>query len=191
MMRFSYFLVLILTLAAVVPAIAAGDSTNLFEGKIYQAVATAVVFLVVLVVLKKVAWSKILQGLQSREDKIRQDLQDAQDAAKEADQTLKQYQAMVAEGRAEAQKIIDQSRAEAEKISQQMRDDAAHQITQMRQRAANEIQSAKEQAISDIYSEVAGLSTAVAGRILKREISSEDHQRLIQASLEELASSGN
>lgn len=186
MLRFLLW-VLALVLAVAPPAIAAGDKPNLFAGSVYQAIAAVVVFLVVLTVLKRAAWGKIIQGLQEREDKIRGDLEDAQEAARKADETLKQYEAMLAEGRAEAQTIIDSSRAEAEKLGQQMRDDASNQITQMRQRAANEIQSAKEQAINDIYSEVAGLSTAVAGRILQREINSTDQQRLIEASLEELS----
>ena len=191
MMRCTWLLVPIVPLTMTVRAMAAGDKTNLFEGTIYQAVATAIVFLVVFMVLKRVAWGKILQGLQDREDKIRKDLEDAHGAARKADETLKQYKAMLAEGRDEAQKLIDRSRSEAERISHQMREDAATQITQMRQRAAHDIQSAKEQAINDIYSEVAGLSTAVAGRILQREIDGADQQRLIQASLDELASSRN
>jgi len=169
------------------PALAAGGA-NPFAGTIYQAIATAVVFLVVLVVLKKTAWGKILQGLQDRENRIRQDLTDAEKAAAQADQTLKQYQAKLAEAQAEGGRIIDQSRADAERVAQQIREEAESQITQMRQRATNDIASAKEQAIQDLYSEMASLSTAVASRILNREVKVEDQQQLIETSLDELAS---
>ncbi len=42
-------------------------------------------------------------------------------------------------------------------------------------------------AITDLHAEAASLAADIAGRILKREISSEDQQRLVDESLGELA----
>ena len=170
---------------------AAEAGANPFAGTYYQAVATAIVFVVVLVVLKKYAWGNILQGLQDREDKIRRDLQDAQSAAKDADATLKQYQARLLEAQGEAQQIIDRSRRDAEQIAQQIKDDAQQQMTRMRQRATADVRAAKEQALNEIYDEVAELSTTVAGRILRRQISAADQQQLISESLDQLARKRN
>lgn len=172
-------------------AAAVGKGANPFEGRIYQAVAAAIVFIVVLVVLKKYAWGNILQGLQDREDRIRRDLTDAQTAANEADATLKQYQAKLHEAQNEAQQIINRSRQDAERIAQQIKDAAQQQITQMRQRATGDIRAAKELALNDVYRDIAELTTQVAGRILHREISDADQQQLIGESLDQLARKRN
>ena len=172
-------------------AAAVETGANPFEGRIYQAVAAAIVFIVVLVVLKKYAWGNILQGLQDREDRIRRDLTDAQTAANEADATLKRYQAKLHEAQNEAQQIINRSRQDAERIAQQIKDAAQQQITQMRQRATGDIRAAKELALNDVYRDIAELTTQVAGRILHREISDADQQQLIGESLDQLARKRN
>lgn len=175
----------VITLCTTLPALAAGG-TNPFEGRIYQAIAAAIVFIVVLLTLKKAAWPKILQGLQDRENKIRQDLEQAEKAAQQSQETLKQYQAQLAEARAEARQIIEQSRVDALKVGQQIKDEAQREMIQIRQRAETEIRTAKEQAITEIYAEAATLSTQIAGRILQREISPDDHAQLVQDTLGQL-----
>ena len=185
-LRFGCGLLVVLSFS--LPALAAGDDANPFAGTIYQAVATAVVFLVVLVVLKKSAWGKILQGLQDREDKIRQDLQLAENAATEARDTLEKYRQQLAEAQTEGGRIIGESRTDAEKVARQLREEAESQITQLRQRATQEITAAKEQAVQDLYQQIGTLSTAVASQILQREVKAEDQQKLIETSLDELAS---
>ena len=170
---------------------ASGGSASVFAGTWAQSIAAAIVFLVLLAILWKFAWGRILTGLQDRENKIRQDLQQAQQASEKAQATLSQYQAKLAEAQAEARSIIDRSRSEAQQLGQQLKDDAQHDITQMRQRTAQDIEAARQQALSEIYHEVAGLSTALAGRILQRQIKSEDHQRLIDESLDQMAKARN
>ena len=174
---------ILLTVAT--PVFAAGTADP-FEGRIYQAVAAAIVFIVVLVVLKKAAWGKILEGLQDRENKIRKDLVDAQTAAKEANATLKQYQAKLDKAQSEARSIIEQSRTEAQKLATQMKQKAQDEATHLRQRAESEIIAAKEQAVAQIYAETATLATNIAGRILKREITETDQRQLVDDALGEL-----
>jgi F-type H+-transporting ATPase subunit b len=165
-----------------------GEGGSVFPGSIVQSISAILVFLILLAILHKKAWGPILKGLQDREGKIRQDLVDAEAAAARANETLKQYEAKLAEAQGDALKIVDQSRADAQRLAQQMKDDTQQQIQQMRQRATQDIMAAKEQALNQIYDEVAGVSTSVAGRILQREINPEDQQALIEESLKELAS---
>ena len=180
-------MIALLVFAAAASPVLAAEGANPFAGTVYQAVAAAVVFVVVLVVLKRFAWSKILQGLQDRENKIKGDLQHAEQAAHKAADTLKEYQAQLATAQGEARKIIEQSRADAQKLAAQQVDQTQQQITQLRQRAEQEIQTAKEQAVSEIYAEAATLATTVAGKILQREIRPEDHAQAVEQSLAEMA----
>ena len=57
--------------------------------------------------------------------------------------------------------------------------------------AQRDIASAKEQALADIYSQAASLSTEIAGKILGREISADDQQSLVNASVEQFKQSAS
>jgi len=162
------------------------EQPGLLDVDLGAAVWTIVLFVGLLAVLSKFVWPHILKGLQDREEKLRRDLQNTEKAAQQAQETLKQYQAQLAEARTEARQIIEQSRVDAQKIGQQIKDEAQREMIQIRQRAQTEIRTAKEQAITEIYAEAATLSTQIAGRILQREISPNDHAQLVQETLGQL-----
>jgi len=157
-----------------------------FAGTIAQSIAAIIAFLVLLAILHKLAWKPILTGLQDREQKIREDLEQAERANQEAKQTLAEYEKKLAEAQEEARHIVDQSRQDAEKVAAQRKEEMQTELTNLRQRAEQDITAAKQQALSEIYTTVATLSTDVAQRILQREINTDDQQRLVQESLDEL-----
>ena len=57
----------------------------------------------------------------------------------------------------------------------------------MKQRALHELESARRTAVSELHAEAAGLAADIAARILKRAITPQDQQRLVDESLQELA----
>jgi F-type H+-transporting ATPase subunit b len=159
------------------------EQPGLLEVDIGSAFWTIVLFVVLLLVLGKFVWPPILQGLQNREQKIADDLRHAQTAANEATQTLKKYQEQLAEAQAEAGRMIEQGRADAQRIAAGLKDQTQSEIDQMKQRAEADIQAATQRALGDIHAQAATLATAVAGRILEREIRGDEHQELIKRSL--------
>jgi len=169
------------------PAEAAAEAEKtVFDGKIYQSIAAILIFLTLFVVLYKFAWSRILTGLQERERKIREDLAEAERAATQAQETLREYNQQLAAAHEESRRVIEQGRAEAEKIAAQVQARAQRDLERARDRAGQEIRAAREEAVASLYAETGALATAVAGRILAREIRPEDQQALIEQSLEEL-----
>ncbi len=177
---------LALLLAPAPLAAETGGDESLFSGTLAQSAAAVVVFLILLVVLRKFAWGPILHGLQDRESKIRGDLERAERTAKEAAEALKEYQDKLAEAQTQATQMIEQGRADAQKIAAGLRDQAQKEIDQMRHRAESDIVAAKQKALGEIYAQAADLTTTLAGRILQREISDDDHQQLINESLSAL-----
>ena len=162
-----------------------------FAGSIYQAIAAVIIFVLLLVILKKLAWGPILKGLVDREEKIKSDLEQAEIAAKEAAATLEQYRQQLINAHAESRKIIEQGRADAEKLAANLQKQAEADINGLRSRAQAEISSARQQAVSELYSQAASLATSVAGKILQRELKPEDQQRLVEESLATLGKSSN
>ena len=165
----------------------AEEAVSPFAGTIVQSLAAIIVFVILLVILKKKAWGPILKGLQDRENKIKNDLHHAEDAAKQATAKLAEYEAKLAAAQAEALKIIDQGRADAQRVAAQLREQSAAELTAQKQRAEADIRAAKEQALSEIYNTTATLATDVAGKILQRQINEQDQERLVHESLAQMS----
>ena len=60
------------------------------------------------------------------------------------------------------------------------------ELTQLRTKAMADIESAKSAAVAEIHAEAGALATAVASKILGREITVADQQQLVQESLAEM-----
>ncbi len=151
------------------------------------AATTLVVFLLAFGFLYVKVWPKILQGLEDRQNKIRQEIANAEQAREKANAALAEYERELASARQEANELIAQARADAKAVAKDLRDRNEAQLVEMKQRATRDLESAKRAAITDLHAEAASLAADIAGRILKREISSEDQQRLVDESLGELA----
>ena len=187
-------LVLYVLLSCYALAAAASDASadsSPWDGTPIQAIAAIIVFVVLLVVLKKMAWGPILKGLQDREAKIRGDLEAAEHSAAKAKQAQSEYEQQLSDAHEQVRKLIDQGKVEAQRIADQLKQAAQDDIIQMGERAESDIRSAKEQALTDIYTQTATLATDVAGRILKRQINSGDQQQLVDEAVNELNRSQN
>lgn len=178
--------------ALVSPALAAaeeGASPMSFE--LIQYFATLVTFAIVLAILGKVVWPKILGALEDRQNKIRAEIQAAEDARKQAAAALERYEKSLAEARAEAQQLIEKTKAEQSTLAADLRARADAELTILRERAQRDIEAAKKQAVSEIYTQAAVLATDLAAKILKRELSAADQRRMIDESIGQLEASRN
>ena len=151
------------------------------------AATSLVVFLVAFGFLYVKVWPKIIQGLDERDRKIRQEIQAAEDARRQAGEALAQYEESLADARKEAGQMIARAKAVATAAANELKTRNEAELANMKQRATREIESAKRAAIAELHAETATLAAQIAGKILKREISAADQQRLIDESLSELA----
>lgn len=167
---------------------ATGSKTvDVMEVNLFTGLTALIVFVVVLVVLSWKVWPQISQGLDDRNNKIRDEIAAAEAARAEASAAMEAYQAELSNAREEASRMIQTARAEAKAAADALRDRNETELGEMKQRATQEIAQAKESAISELHAEAAALATAVASRILKREVTADDQQRLVEESLRELS----
>lgn len=166
--------------AGVIPTVKQGIATL---------VTALVVFVLVLVILGLKVWPKIVAGLAEREQKIRDEIAAAEAARKQAKDALTQYQQSLAEAKAEAKQMLDATKAEQQELAARLKADADVELGKLRDRARQDIEVAKKAALTEIYADAANLATLVAAKILEREVSAEDTQRLVEQSLESLDAS--
>jgi F-type H+-transporting ATPase subunit b len=156
-----------------------GGESNLFAGDVGNALWTLVIFALVLFILGKYAWGPILAALQSREAFIRESLEKAKHEREAAEALLRDYEQRLANARAEATAIVEEGRRDAEAVRLRIEEQARQEGELMIERAKRAIQIATDTATKELYALAARLATEMAGRILGRELTAQDHERLI------------
>lgn len=151
-----------------------------------NALVTLVIFALVIVILGRFAWRPLLNVLKEREDTIRRSLETAQQEREQAERLLADYQRQLDEARQEATKIVDEGRRDAEALQRRLHDEAVAQAQQLTERARREIRLATDTAVKELYDRTAEVAVQVAGQILNKEISVEQHRQLVADSLAQM-----
>lgn len=180
--------VLTLTLA---PALAwaaehGQDEPSLFAGDLVVAICTLVIFGLVLVVLTKFAWAPMIRALQNRETFIRESLASAKRDRQAAEARLAEYEKKLAGARDEAIGLVDEGRRDAEGVRRRIEDEARRSAEAMVERARRDIGVARDTALRELHEQSTHLAMSMARAVLKRQLSPEDHQRLLHDALAEL-----
>ena len=149
-------------------------------------VVAIVVFVGAILILRKIAWPLIIKGLDDRERKILGEIENAERARAEAEEAQRQYAAELAKARGEAQQMIEDAKAEATRTAAALKAENEAEINAMRDSARQQIAAAQRAAVAEVYSEAGRVATAIAAKILQREVNEHDQQRLIDETLSEI-----
>jgi F-type H+-transporting ATPase subunit b len=144
---------------------------------------TIATFLLLLTLLAKFAWGPLLRALDERQTLIRKSLDDAQQARQELERLNQEQQRIMAAARSEAETIVSQSRADAERLRQELRETARAEAANIVKNAERQIDLQTHQALRQLRQEAVELSVAIASKLLARNLSKEDTDRLIQQTL--------
>ncbi|PRY01788.1 F0F1 ATP synthase subunit B [Allonocardiopsis opalescens] len=138
-------------------------------------------------------WTKILPRvtttLDERADAIEGGIERAKAAEAEARETLQQYQAQLAEIRAERNAEIEKAKQQGAAIIAEMREQAQVEARKIVENAHAQIEAERQQAVARLRVEIGTLSTELAERIVGEALSDDAAQsRVIDRFLDELES---
>jgi len=170
---------------------AEGEKINIFDpADIPLGIWSIVVFVILLVVLKKYAWGPILEGLQKREHNIESAVRDAQQARDEAQRLRDQLQSEINHAHEKVRDILDEGRRHAQETTDEMIAKARTEIQAERDRLRREIEMARDQALQELWKQTAHLATMISAKAIRRQLTEEDHRRLVDEALTELQGAG-
>jgi F-type H+-transporting ATPase subunit b len=147
---------------------------------------TIVTFLVLLTLLAKFAWGPLLRSLEARQALITKSLADAETARQELERLNRESEQIIRQARVEAESIIGASRADAERLRGELREKARTEADGIVKNAERQIQLETARALEQIRHEAADISVAIASKLLQRNITKEDNERLIEEALKQL-----
>jgi F-type H+-transporting ATPase subunit b len=153
---------------------------------------TTLIFLFLLVLLKKFAWGPIVKAVKSREDMIRNSLESAEKAREEMKVLQADNETVLRKAREERDKIIRDARLSTERMLSEAKEKSQSEADAMVKRAKELIEREKNNAITEVKREIAGLAIEVASKVVSETLKSDtEQQKLIERYLKEIQTTSN
>lgn len=135
-----------------------------------------IIFVLLIILLKKFAWKPILTSINDREQGIKDALASAEAARKEMHNLQADNQRILQEARLERDAMMKEAREIKEKMIADAKAEATAQGEKMIEQAKAAINSEKNAAMAELKNQVAGLSLEIAEKLLKNELSNQEAQ---------------
>lgn len=147
---------------------------------------TIVTFLVLVGLLAKFAWRPLLEALERRQESIRKSLDDAEKARLELTRLQAESQQILAEARAEADKLLAATRADASRFRDELKEKAQVEAAGIVKNAERQIEMETARALQQIRAEAVDISVTIASKLLERNVSKSDNERLIEDTFKQI-----
>ena len=137
-------------------------------------------FLVLIIAVFILAYKPVKKILKKRADYIENEIKEAKQSNLEAEKNLTEAKEMVASSKVQASEIIARAEKQGQERYDMMLVSANNEIVEMKKDAEKDIERAKEEAIQDIRNEMVNVALSASEEILKREVDSQDNNRLAE-----------
>jgi len=134
-------------------------------------------FIILLVILKKFAWKPILSALDKREKSIEDSLRSADRAREEMEKLKADNEKTMAEARLERDNMLKETKQTSEKILSEAREKANEEGRLLIEATRELIKNEKTAAVDEIRKQVAELSVDIAEKILREKLKDDKKQK--------------
>ncbi|MEX2171135.1 MAG: ATP synthase F0 subunit B [Pirellulales bacterium] len=183
--------------AAAAPAVAegahgevshAGPPPNPLRFDSDLAIWTVVVFLLLLAVLRWVAWGPITEALAARENSITGEIAAANLKHEDAKRLLAAHEAKLATAADEIRELLEEARRDAEHTKQEILTEAKSAALAERQRAVREVELARDAALKQLAETSANAAIKLASSAVRQNLTAEQQSRIVRESLSMIGS---
>ena len=142
-----------------------------------------VAVLILLVLLKKFAWDKLIDMLDERQKLVEGQLDDAAKNQKEALILLEENQEKLKQ---EIKVMMEDAREQSKVEKQAILEEARKQAEQLKVNAQRDIEDEKKRALEEINKQIADLSVLVASKILEKELDGSTQSEYVDKVIKEV-----
>ena len=140
---------------------------------------TAVVFTLLVILLKKFAWKPILTAVESRNASIDEALKAAEKAKEDIETLTADNDRILKEARSERDAILKEAREIKENVINDAKNQAKLEAEKILNTTKDQIKNEKLAAITELKNQVADLSIEIAEKVIKSELQDSAKQRLL------------
>jgi F-type H+-transporting ATPase subunit b len=146
-----------------------------------------ILFIGLVLLLKKFAWKPILNAVNEREEGIKNALDEAENARKEMQNLTADNERILKEARIERDVLLKEAREMKDGIIAEAKNEAQAQANKVVAQAQATIQAEKQAAIVDLKNQVAELSISIAEKVVRGELADKSKQeKLVKEMLKEV-----
>ncbi|UOQ45355.1 F0F1 ATP synthase subunit B [Halobacillus salinarum] len=138
-----------------------------------------IIFLVLLALLGKFAWGPFMNMMKEREDYISNEIDTAEKSREEAQRLQREATEELKKTRQDAQSIIEEARNTAAQQEKSIIETARKESDRMKEAARQEIEQERDKAVQQLKDQVATMSVMIASKVIEKELSEQDQQKLI------------
>lgn len=142
-------------------------------------------FLILLALLKKFAWGPLMGIMKQREEHVANEIAEAEKSRQESKNLLEQQQNLLKEARTEAQSLIENAKKQGDIQREEIITTARSEAERIKESAKLEIDQQKEKAVAAIREQVASLSVLIASKVIEKELTTADQEKLINDYIQE------
>ena len=140
---------------------------------------TIIIFVLLLILLKKVAWGPLIKALNNREETIKSSIENAEQQLKDAQELLEQNKKVLSEANAQAQKIIIDGREMATKLRDDIVNKASEDSRKIVEQSKQEIEQQKVTAMEQMKDEISDLAIKTAEIILNETLDAKKQKKIV------------
>jgi len=144
---------------------------------------TALAFICLLILLRKLAWKPILGAIHEREQSIDEALNKAELAKQEMIRLTTQNQDLMHQARAERDEILKEAKTLKDGILNEAKKQAQLEGAKLIEKAKIEIENQKKVALAEVKGQVSTLSLEIAERVLRNQLDDKSKQEALVANL--------
>ncbi|TAK34272.1 MAG: ATP synthase F0 subunit B [Chloroflexota bacterium] len=148
-------------------------------------IAQIINFVILLALLRLVAYKPILSMLEKRSTKIRESMEAAERIKQEMTKSQQDFEVQLEAARKEGQAIIAQANQIGDRMKQEAREEAQKEATAIIAKARGEIELERDKAIGELRQQFADLTILAAGKVINRTLDPASHKKLIDEILVE------
>src|ERR1700754_2444881 len=135
-----------------------------------------IIFLLLLVILRKLAWKPILKSLNEREKGIADSLASAERIKAEMAQLKNENEALLAKAREERAQLLKEARETKDKIINEAKEQSKIEANKIITEAQAAINAQKMAALTEVKNQVGKLVIEVTEKVLRRELGNKEAQ---------------
>jgi F-type H+-transporting ATPase subunit b len=156
---------------------------DVFSGYPGESIWAIVSFVVLVLVLWKIAWKPMLASLQGREDFIAKQISDAEDIRKKAEDVLAEYHSKLADADLEGKGIVARHVKTAEKESRDLVDLTKKELEEMRAKLKAEVDYERNEAENQFWDQAGDIVLELGKEVLGKSMDHKDHDKLIDEAI--------
>lgn len=145
----------------------------------WDALAVFLAFIILLLVVFFFAYKPVKKLIKKRGDYVEGKIKNAEEKEKDAEIKVKETEEKLKYSNKEAMEIIEKAKEDATKernaIKEQAKLDADKEIIRAKEQIAQEIEASKDK----IHDEIVSVAVQASSKILEREVSKKDNEKLI------------